>query len=114
MEGLNTQYPEEKDGAEFTGNFVEGKRDGKGKLDYANKDNFDGTWANGMKKNGTYTWNNGDVFEGEFKNDKMSYGELRWKSGGSYKGTFVDDKREGNGIMTFKDGGNYTGQWMNN
>lgn len=39
-------------------------------------------------------------------------GVLVWKDGKRYEGQFVNDKREGRGIFKWKDGRIYEGEWL--
>ena len=39
------------------------------------------------------------------------YGILIWKDGKKYEGEFVNDKREGKGTFTWSDGRQYIGEW---
>ncbi len=56
----------------YTGQFQNGKFEGKGLLNYPNGDIYEGSFLNG-KKNG--------------------YGEYKYAKGDIYKGTYVDDIR---------------------
>ena len=77
---------------EYQGDFVNGKKSGKGKYTFANGDIYDGEWVEDkMSGQGIYTFANGDKYEGEF----------------------VDNKFSGTGTYT-KDGKQYTGTWKNN
>lgn len=40
-------------------------------------------------------------------------GILTWKDGKSYEGNFVNDKREGQGTFIWSDGRKYIGEWKN-
>ena len=86
----------------YTGMFVNGKKEGKGLMQYSgvtDKNNlvktYDGNWKN-------------DLYNGE--------GSLVYKNGDIYEGTFVDGKKDGNGEYTYfndKDILRYEGQWEN-
>ena len=40
-------------------------------------------------------------------------GVLTWKDGKRYEGEFANDKREGEGTFTWADGRKYKGSWKN-
>ena len=58
---------------------------------------------------------NGNRYVGDFHNDKRSgVGHFQWKStGNSYEGQFVNDKRTGKGIYYYCTGEKYSGGFMN-
>ena len=83
------------DGCVYTGQVVNGKRNGKG----------------------TMTWPNGDVYEGDFVDDiRTGKGKYIWGkdsewAGDIYVGDFVDDKLNGIGTYTHADGRVKSGCW---
>ena len=56
-----------QNGDSYEGDWVNGKRDGKGKMIYANGDAYEGDWVNGK---GKMIYANGDSYEGDWLNDK--------------------------------------------
>ncbi len=90
MHGQGTKnYP---DGSEYTGQWINGKRDGVGKL----------TWMSGK---GTYY--------GQWKEDlKNGYGEAVFPNGGSYRGEWREGKIHGYGIKTNAKGEESCGVWQ--
>lgn len=80
------------DGSEYTGQWINGKRDGVGKL----------TWRSGK---GTYY--------GQWKEDlKNGYGEAVFPNGGSYRGEWREGKIHGYGIKTNAQGEESCGVWQ--
>lgn len=79
-------------GANYTGNFLNGKFHGQG----------------------TYAWPDGKKYSGGFKNDRRNgLGTYTWPNGASYKGEWEDGKKAGYGIYTFPDGRKSVGIWEN-
>lgn len=104
-------------GKMYTGNFANGKYNGKGKLTLENGDVYDGNWVNGVKQgSGKYTWNNGNIYEGNWDNDaQQGLGKYTWFNGGdSYHGDWVNSKQQGIGKYTWSNGDVYYGDWVNN
>ena len=77
-----------KDGKiEYDGDFIKGKREGKGKYFFENGYYYIGEWLNNfMNGKGTVYYNNGTIL---------------------YEGDWVGDKKEGNGKNIYKDGTYY-------
>ena len=84
-------YKNPKKGVIYEGEWVEGKREGKGRL----------------------TLKDGSVYEGEFKSGlKEGKGKLVYPSGNYYDGIWKGGKKEGDGIMKWQqDGQRYKGNW---
>lgn len=57
--------------AKYKGNFVNGKREGFGKLVWQDGSCFEGQWKNDMRLEGRMVMANGCVYIGKFKNDKF-------------------------------------------
>lgn len=75
----------------YVGDFVDGKRTGKGTDRFANGSVYEGDWVdNKQSGKGTYTWANGDVYEGDF----------------------VNGSRTGEGTKTYADGRIEAGIWL--
>ena len=80
--------------AKYSGNFKDGKKDGKGTMKYPNDDEYVGEWKdNNMHGTGTYIYKNGDV----------------------YSGSWVDNKKSGQGMYQFSkpDNSKLVGTWEN-
>ena len=100
----------------YTGTFVNDKREGQGTYTSPNGITYTGTFVNDKREGrGTYTSPNGITYIGTFVNDKREgQGTIRYPDGITYIGTFVNDKREGQGTIRYPDGAKYEGQWQNN
>lgn len=81
-----------KIGARFTGNYLDGKKNGEGVFLYPDGSKYEGSWLNDLREGwGTYTYPNGDTYEGEW-----------------YQG-----RRHGQGVYTYKEtGSRYDGNWF--
>ena len=93
--------------------------DGYGTYTYNNAE-YSGEWLNGKQNGkGITRWSNGDVYEGEFLNNKahgkgiLIYGSEDKFGGKSYEGEFNNNLRHGYGIFTWADGTIYKGLWKN-
>ena len=73
-------------GANYSGDWVNGKRTGEGTMIYKDKSNFTGTWVDGRKVKGKMTWPNNSSFEGNYASGK---GKYTWPSGNYYTGDWV-------------------------
>jgi len=65
------------DGAVYEGDWLDGKMSGKGVYRYADGDVYEGDWLDGKRSGkGVFRYANGDVYEGDFLDGKMSSGQL--------------------------------------
>lgn len=79
----------------YTGNWTNGKRNGKGRMEYDDegKSYYDGDWVN---------------------NIRHGYGTRQYPSGNIYQGMWFNNVRHGDGTMKWLDRDQiYTGQWEN-
>jgi len=77
----------------LSGNFVQGKIEGKGKQAFHNGEVFEGMFVGGQRRGqGVQLYSNGDRYEGEFRNGQM----------------------EGKGVLTSADGSRRTGKFERN
>lgn len=91
-------------------------RDYTGKVElveYPNRDTYTGDFVNGVKEGkGTYTFANEDVYTGEWKNNLQSgIGRTIYKKGGKYVGRYENGFRNGEGVFTYANGDIYSGGW---
>ena len=86
----NTTYKKE---GKYKGFFYNYERNGKGIMEYNNKDKYIGNWKND-KKNG--------------------FGKMNYHLIGKYKGNFQNDLRYGEGKFKYLNGDIYEGNWENN
>lgn len=75
--------------------------DGKGTMEYSNGTEYTGDWVNGVRQGqGKMRYDNG-VYDGEWQNDqKNGKGTYVWTDGKKYEGAYVDDVRNGEGIFS--------------
>ena len=94
------------DGCIYTGSFVNGKREGKGKMIYSKTGRIHFP-AEGEQISG-------DVYEGEWKNNiRHGQGKMTFENGEVYEGQWTDDRRTGKGKMTYNTyDGVYEGEWF--
>jgi len=135
LEGTGTY--EKRSFEKYEGNFVSGKREGKGKLtNSSDKSIYEGDWKNGkFHGKGVLTSNYGSqsIYDGEWKNGlrdgKGTYTESSYKYVGEYKnglkegqgvliigadkynGQWKKGKKEGEGEYIWENGNKYNGMW---
>jgi hypothetical protein len=81
------------DNGKYSGNWLKGKKSGKGIYEWDVGDKFDGNWLKGKKSGkGIYEWANGNI----------------------YKGPYLKNKKNGKGIKTKPDGTTIEGNWRKN
>ena len=98
----------------FEGEFISGKKEGKGKLIYNNGTEYVGNFKNNKPDGyGQLTQENGEVYQGEWKEGKINgHGTRFHKNGDKYIGNYVDNIRNGYGIYIFSNGNTYEGNWV--
>lgn len=99
----------------YEGDWVKGKRNGKGRMYFA-----DGTWYLGDFKDdkrtgkGTMYWNHNEWYRGDFDKGQLhGKGEYRWDTGAHYDGDWLDGVRTGKGVYQWKSGDVYRGDYLN-
>jgi len=103
------------DGFIYEGDWVNDKREGKGKMTYGS-DGFiyEGDWVNDKREGrGKMTNSKNDyIYEGEFKNGNFNgYGKYISKQS-AYEGEWLNNKRNGYGTIKDKNGVvMYQGEW---
>jgi len=110
--GNKTQADE--DGNIYSGEFLNGKYHGHGKLIFNDGQVYEGAWASGkMHGKGKITWPEGDVYEGDFLyGDRHGQGSFSWASGAYYEGNYLNNNKHGQGKMIYSDGNVYEGNWL--
>ena len=100
----------------YTGNFVTGYYDGKGKIIYKDGSSYDGEWKAGKRNGvGTYVSTYGWSYTGEFADDlKNGQGVCTFPDKSVYDGAWQSDVPNGKGKITYKDTSYYDGDWANN
>ena len=120
----------------YEGEYIDGRKEGKGKFWYVDGTVYEGQWRNNEKHGkgketysdgacyegefeggsrhgvGTLTYANADVYEGSWVDDiKHGYGTFRWSAGTVYEGDFADGVMHGNGTYHFHDGCTCVGEY---
>lgn len=133
-----------ENGDTYIGKLVEGKMDGRGTYFFVDDNDrtveYTGEFKEDMKHGkGMYTLANGNVYIGNFENDLISgigqmcytsqneyignwekglkngHGIYRWSEGTTYIGEFRKSNMDGKGVCLDKDGNIiYDGEWKNN
>ena len=95
----------------YEGDFVDGKRTGRGVKVWPNGDRCEGQWRdNKQHGHATCAWANGNRYEGDFVDGKRTgRGVFTFSNGDRYEGDFVDGKRTGRGVYTWVNGNRYEG-----
>ncbi|CAF1119443.1 unnamed protein product [Rotaria sordida] len=103
------------------GELKEGKKHGKGTMNYANNDKYSGDWVDDVRTGqGVYVYAGGSHYEGQYKdNKKHGKGTFVWGSdtkcaGDKYTGDWVDGVRTGQGVYVDGSGSRYEGQYKDN
>jgi hypothetical protein len=108
-----------ENGDKFIGNWKDGLLDGFGIfISGQNQEFFEGIWENGLMKEGYYIFPNGEKFTGSFYQDFPNNGKLEYSNGDIYEG-ILDSKidelivHNGFGAMSYTNKDYYEGFWMN-
>ena len=100
---------------EYTGDWINDTKFGRGTMFFKNGDRYDGMWLNDSPHGeGRMIYANGDVYEGFFHLSKRcGYGVLTKRNGDHFEGQWVNDKREGQGSYYFMEKNQvYVGEWV--
>ena len=102
-------------GNKYDGYFINGLREGNGKMNYASGNMYNGNWVNNKKNGkGKFLFSGGSEYNGEWKNDTYEgNGKMNYASGNVYDGYWVNNKKNGKGKFSFVDGSEYNGDWKN-
>lgn len=97
----------------YTGETVNGVREGKGRLVLENGDIYEGNWENGKKSgHGIYLFANGIKYNGNWSEDLMhGDGSLIFPDQSQYYGELKKGKITGYGMFIYADGAVYEGNW---
>ncbi|KAF4320406.1 hypothetical protein BBO99_00005768 [Phytophthora kernoviae] len=99
----------------FEGTYVNGSKNGLGKMTFANEDVYHGEWkADKMTGEGSYMYANGDIFSGKFESGiRSGKGTYEFAADKSlFVGEWADNTIT-DGKWVFKDGGSYVGRFEN-
>ncbi len=102
------------DGARYVGEYVDGRKHGRGTMFFASGEKYVGEFRAGKRYGqGTFTWPDGMKYVGQSSDDKLNgQGTLTLPSGEKYAGGWRDNQYHGQGTYTFADGGSYVGGWI--
>lgn len=100
----------------LSGNFVQGKIEGKGRQSFHNGEVYEGTFVAGQQRGqGSQLYANGDRYEGEFQDWKTTVkGVLIKKNGDRYEGEFRGGQMNGKGVLIGTDGTRTAGKFQQN
>ena len=87
-----------KDGAKYSGDFLDGEQTGKGTMLYSDGGRYNGAFLKGNRQGkGTLIWPSGK-YDGEFKQNKRDGEGIQiWVNGDKYFGEFHQNKMSGEG-----------------
>lgn len=76
---------------------------------------YTGEWENGMKHGkGIFRWENGMSYEGDWMYGKRTgIGKFTWPNKQVFEGEWIEDRRNGTGTLTLPNGTKYQGVWTN-
>ncbi len=100
-------------GAQYTGQFKDGRINGHGTLLFSNGNLYKGFWKDDYREGkGNLVFTDGGYYSGDFKKSKFNgEGEFNYPNGDLYSGDWKDNLPEGNGQYSFASGDLYTGQF---
>ena len=103
------------DGAEYHGQWKNGRLHGQGTLTYLDDSNYEGQWKNDQRNGqGTYTFPDGSKYVGQFKdNQRNGQGTYTFPDGSKYVGEWKNDQMNGQGTYIYPKGNKYMGLWKN-
>lgn len=101
------------DKALYTGECIENKKDGRGRIVFDDGVKYEGDWKNDKKNgHGTQHYANGMIYNGEWKNGIYhGKGSLKYNSKEKYDGHWDNGKKDGQGTYTYASGVTYSGNW---
>lgn len=93
----------------YRGDFLAGKKHGRGVKVMPNGDRYEGDFSDDYRHGkGVYIWGDktpwaGDRYEGEYRRDlRHRWGVFQWGSGDRYEGPWQDDLRMGLSVMELR------------
>ena len=107
------QFPS---GLKYEGRFVNGKRDGKGKLTFSDGSTCEGGFENDVLKGpATCRYNSGNRYEGPLEDNlRQGQGKFIYANGVVCEGMFKNDAIVGVGICLYPNGNRYEGNFWQN
>ena len=97
----------------YTGEWMNGKRDGVGEFKWLDGAIYTGEWREDMAHGkGKLVHADGDIYEGDWKSDMANgYGTYTHSSGAKYTGEWLNDAQHGKGVEFWPDGATYEGEY---
>ncbi len=98
----------------YAGDYKDGKKNGQGRMTYANGTVYDGEWKDDKKNGkGKIIAIDGTSYEGEWKDDIMfGIATIIWSNGSRYVGEVSNNGiKNGKGKIIDIDGTSYEGEW---
>mmetsp|Transcript_66175 Transcript_66175/g.117686 ORF Transcript_66175/g.117686 Transcript_66175/m.117686 type:complete len:223 (+) Transcript_66175:105-773(+) len=104
-----------KDGSTYEGQFLSGKRHGRG-VWKSSTGQYDGQWKTDQQDGqGQQRWQDGRVYIGQFSRGKFDgHGRMEWHTPQGlmiFEGDYVNDQKHGTGKFIWPDGRMYDGEW---
>ena len=98
----------------YRGDMLNGRPEGRGRLETAAGSIYDGEWSDGqMHGKGRLRFENGDEYIGAFQHGKMQGQGVHISANGEvYEGAFQDGRRHGLGTVTTANGSKHEFQWL--
>lgn len=100
----------------YTGDFKDGKPDGKGSVSFDSGGYYEGDFKNGWRHGkGLYRYpGGGRTYEGDFFEDlRTGFGKLTDRDGRTWEGEFLNGECNGKIKLTFANGDTLEGTWSN-
>lgn len=97
----------------YQGQWVDGKRHGRGDQSWADGSVYQGNWANDKRNGrGRYISSDGSVYEGQWRHNMFhGNGKCVYANGKKYDGGWYENMKHGTGIEVFLDGSKYVGKY---
>jgi len=105
------------DGSAYLGQWCDGRASGYGQMEHGDGDAYIGQWFNGCAHGrGVFRFQGGvATYEGEFRCDlRDGVGVEQWEDGSWYRGEFRQGAKCGHGETRWPDGVGYLGAWFDN
>ena len=90
---------------------------GKALAQYQNGDTYEGDFLDGKREGrGVYRYaSNGEKYDGDYKeNEKHGLGRMTYSKAGEYNGFWENGRRHGEGVFNYTNGDIYSGNFVNN
>ncbi len=105
------------DGTKYEGEYVDDRKEGKGRCSWANGNVYVGAWSGGIQQgSGVLTCPDGRRYEGEWVQGKQ-HGRgffTTGDTGSTYDGMWREGLKHGHGVAKSADGNVYQGEWVDN